>query len=200
MTNGRPPYHHGDLHRSLTGLALEKIRSDGVESVSLRALARECGVTHRAAYQHFDDRDALLAAAIAEGHRLLHRRLARTAPAGKSPTGQLKAVAIAYGRFAFAEPNIFHAMNGPRVNTSGASPELEDAISKNWSYITAPLRQGAQTGQFISDTSLAAAVFWGGLQGVLAQAVADRIKLKKNRRDNFFAATGERLVKAITAD
>ena len=61
------PYHHGVLRATLMREALRVIERDGVEGVSLRALAREAGVSHSAPNHHFGSRTGLLTAIATEG-------------------------------------------------------------------------------------------------------------------------------------
>jgi len=62
-------YHHGDLREALVRAALREAERGGPESISLKALARQLGVSQPAPYRHFADRDALLAAVTAEAFR-----------------------------------------------------------------------------------------------------------------------------------
>src|SRR5262245_66272447 len=55
------PYHHGNLRPVLVDTAVELARSTGPDGVVLREVARRAGVSHNAAYRHFEDRAALLA-------------------------------------------------------------------------------------------------------------------------------------------
>ena len=57
----RSAYHHGDLRNALIEHAFAALRTVGPESLSVRALADEIGVSPSAAYRHFADREALLA-------------------------------------------------------------------------------------------------------------------------------------------
>jgi AcrR family transcriptional regulator len=99
-------YHHGDLESALVAVALERVRRGGAENFSLREAAREVGVTPGAAYNHFTDKDQLLAAVGAEAHKLLAKRTLR-ATAGLSGAKRVEAVGRAYIEFASAEPRLF---------------------------------------------------------------------------------------------
>ena len=65
-------YHHGDLRRALLDAAVRHIATDGVDALSLRALARDVGVTHAAPYRHFESKGHLLAAIAEEGFQILN--------------------------------------------------------------------------------------------------------------------------------
>src|SRR2546426_11040812 len=68
-------YHHGDLRRALVDAALALISEGGLGTFSLREVARRAGVTPAAAYHHFKDKTALLAAGAEEGVLALCGRL-----------------------------------------------------------------------------------------------------------------------------
>ena len=93
---------------------LELARSGGPDAVVLREVTRLVGVVPNAAYRHFADRDALLAAVRDEAVTELAQRMAdRTSQvrAGPhTPTGarlRLRAVGQAYLEFARTEPGLF---------------------------------------------------------------------------------------------
>src|SRR5215468_8751049 len=62
-------YHHGDLREALVQAALREAEQGGPEAISIKALAKELGVSQPAPYRHFADREALLAAVTAEAFR-----------------------------------------------------------------------------------------------------------------------------------
>jgi AcrR family transcriptional regulator len=93
---------------------MELARSGGPDAVVLREVTRKVGVVPNAAYRHFADRDALLAAVRDEAVGELARRMAdgmsqvRAGP--RTPTGariRLQAVGRAYFAFARDEPGLF---------------------------------------------------------------------------------------------
>lgn len=60
MTKRRDTYHHGQLRAALLKAGLKLLESDGIDAVTIRAVAREAGVAHSAPANHFKDRRTLL--------------------------------------------------------------------------------------------------------------------------------------------
>ncbi|MEM1191202.1 MAG: TetR/AcrR family transcriptional regulator [Pseudomonadota bacterium] len=99
------PYHHGDLRRTLVDRAIAVIEAHGVEAVSLRALARDIGVSHAAPMRHFPTRSALLAAIAKSGIRaLLESAGKRLANPELSNVQKLRSMAEGYVVWAAANP------------------------------------------------------------------------------------------------
>lgn len=55
-------FHHGDLKRALLDAGFSLLDGNGIEAVTIRAVAREAGVSHAAPKNHFPSRSALLTA------------------------------------------------------------------------------------------------------------------------------------------
>ena len=60
-------YHHGDLAAVLIAASPMLIARHGVEGFSIRQAAALVGVAPSAAYRHFDNKDALIAAVAGRG-------------------------------------------------------------------------------------------------------------------------------------
>src|SRR5580658_11275763 len=73
------PYHHGDLRRALMESADAILEREGPNALSLRAVAREAGVSPAAPYHHFKDKDELLGAIAREGFARLSLALVEAA-------------------------------------------------------------------------------------------------------------------------
>ena len=102
------------MRSALIKAGVELARSGGPDAVVLREVTRMVGVVPNAAYRHFADRDALLAAVRAQAVAELARRMAngmsRVRAGAHTPTGarlRLTAVGKAYLDFARAEPGLF---------------------------------------------------------------------------------------------
>jgi AcrR family transcriptional regulator len=121
------------VRSALVEAGVELARSGGPDAVVLREVTRIVGVVPNAAYRHFADRDALLAAVRDEAVRELARRMAegmshvRAGP--HTPTGarlRLTAVGRAYLEFARVEPGLFDtAFTATDHPPSGAGDERQ---------------------------------------------------------------------------
>jgi AcrR family transcriptional regulator len=111
MDAARHSYHHGDLRRALLEAGTELAREGGPEAVVLREATRRAGVVPNAAYRHFASRHALLqvvrAAALAALAVAMEKELARARKQPDVARASLRAIGIAYLRFAEREPGLF---------------------------------------------------------------------------------------------
>jgi AcrR family transcriptional regulator len=109
----RESYHHGDLRRALLDATLELVERYGPQGFTLRAAAREAGVTPGATYHHFEDKDALVGAVAEEGFELLHAELQAAARRdAASARERSHNVGVAYVLFAIEHPTRFRVMLG----------------------------------------------------------------------------------------
>lgn len=136
MTKDR--YHHGDLRSALLVAAAEQIAEEGVDAVSMRALARRCGVSHAAPTHHFTDRRGLFTALATQGFELLADDLASAGP-------DLVDVGLAYVRSVLAHPGHFDVMFRADL-IDPANPELAVAQERASAQLRAALGEhvGAQ--------------------------------------------------------
>src|SRR6202012_2798827 len=102
-------YHHGDLRRALLTAAGDILERDGPAALTLRAAAREAGVSPAAPYHHFKDKDELLLAVGQTGFDSLRQALAAAATASERDD-RLSALGMAYVAFAQANPALYRVM------------------------------------------------------------------------------------------
>ncbi|WP_281647122.1 TetR/AcrR family transcriptional regulator [Parendozoicomonas sp. Alg238-R29] len=110
------PYHHGNLRQALLAVAFEHLKKTGPEKLSLRALAREIGVSQTAPYRHFPNKNLLFVAMAVEGFKKLEQRIRETSQAHDDASEALLSGAEHYIAFAQENPALYRLMFGSALN------------------------------------------------------------------------------------
>ena len=128
------PYHHGDLSRALVQAARRILESEGPAALSLRAVAREAGVSPAAPYHHFKDKCELLDAVAHEGWSELGAAAAAARVATSDVRNALTDIGVAYVNFARENPALYRVMyDGMRDRT--AMPEHAKQADSGWGVV-----------------------------------------------------------------
>jgi AcrR family transcriptional regulator len=137
------PYHHGNLRAALLTQAEQMLREQGVEQLSLRALAREVGVSHGAPRRHFADRQALLDVVAEDGFARLGVELRAAVDGAREDCAtRLRVAAAAYVRFAIREPALLELMfAGKQRDQTGT---LHEAAEGAFSVLLELIEQGQE--------------------------------------------------------
>ncbi len=102
------PYHHGALREALLEAAERVLERDGLAGLTLRAVAREAGVSHAAPTHHFGDLSGLVSELAAIGFRQFNTAMAAACTADPKPIEMARAKAyVAYAR---AHPGMYGLM------------------------------------------------------------------------------------------
>ncbi len=127
---GKRPYHHGDLRAAILAAAEKILESEGVDALTLRAVARAVGVSHTAPKNHFGDLQGLLSELAAVGYGSYGAALVTAMnAAGADPRGRMRAMGRAYVGFARAHPGMFLLMfRSERLDMK--RPSLREAIEE----------------------------------------------------------------------
>ena len=133
-------YHHGDLRAAVLAAAWKMVETEGVVGLSVREAARRAGVSHSAPYRHFADREALLAALVAEGFDQLQSALENRAG---------RALGEAYVAFALEHGQRFRLM----FSRAGANVELQERFAASFAHLGA-------------DAAAAGAAAWSLVHGL----------------------------------
>ena len=144
-------YHHGDLHDALLKAAETVLERDGVQGLTLRAAAREAGVSHAAPTHHFGDMTGLLSELAAVGFRRFGAALREAAAQQGSAHARLDAMGMAYVTFARTYPGLFMLMfRSERLDFD--RPALRDAMTDSNTALAAGV--GAQLGEIVTPGRL----------------------------------------------
>ena len=109
-SNETAPYHHGALHEALLKAAEQVLERDGLAGLTLRAVAREAGVSHAAPTHHFGDLTGLLSELAAIGYRQFNAAAIAAADAAGTADEKGAARGRAYVAYALAHPGMYSLM------------------------------------------------------------------------------------------
>jgi AcrR family transcriptional regulator len=191
----RETFRHGNLPEALIEAAMGRLEADGEEAISLRYLARDAGVNHRAVYRHFPDKLSLLAHVAERGWQQLAQQL-RKVTAGKAPgEPALAAASVGFLQFARDCPNLFHLMGGARINLEGEFPTLEAAVIDALQVFAVGF---AGTGMAPDIVIGRTAIFVAALQGIITQILHKRLKVAPAKQKAFMSDTCRMLIKGLS--
>lgn len=158
--------HHGDLRPALLSASIDILTDEGAEALSLREVARRAGVSVSAPYNHFADKNALLAAVAVDGFEKLAIALS-AAVSERASAPPLERMAAAYVRFAIGHAAHYRVMFGPEMlaaevaeparvasraaferlchAVAEANPDLEETAARREALLGWALAHGAVT-------------------------------------------------------
>ena len=122
VASSRTTYHHGNLADEAISRALDAIECGGESKLSVRSLAESLGVAHRALYNHFGDREGLLAAMSARGFEML----ASAVESHAKPAEFIRA----YANFALTRPGLYGLMMQQSNASFDKHPRLRSAVDR----------------------------------------------------------------------
>jgi AcrR family transcriptional regulator len=158
-------YHHGNLRAAILAAAVRTVASDGVDGLSLRAIAKDLGVSHTAFRRHFGSREGVLNALAVQGNILLRDAL-RAAQDG----GDFLDVGVAYVAFALAHPGHFTVMFRSDL-LDNDDPELVAARAS----ASAPLVEGVAAMK-LDDPEAGEVTGWAVAHGIATLALTGNLR------------------------
>src|SRR5712672_3768689 len=172
------PYHHGALRDALLKAAETVLERDGLAGLTLRAVAREAGVSHAAPTHHFGDLTGLVSELAAIGFRQFNTAMELADAAGNSPIEKASAGAKAYVAYAQAHPGMYGLMfRAERLDMK--RPALPQAAEASFAGLAGAI--GASRQEQISETALsldqgaAIARAWSLVHGFTMLLLDDRL-------------------------
>jgi AcrR family transcriptional regulator len=121
----------------LKAAALRQIAENGVPAFSLRAVAREMGLTAPALYRYFKDREALLGALIVDAFTSFGDSLEKALESRPAADhfGRMMAICAAYRGWAIANPQRYGLLFGTPVPHARPAPEIHDTGQRSFGVL-----------------------------------------------------------------
>jgi len=170
------PYHHGALHDALLKAAERVLERDGLAGLTLRAVAREAGVSHAAPTHHFGDLTGLVSELAAIGFRQFNVAMGEAGTTGGTQKGM--AQAKAYVGYAQAHPGMYGLMfRTERLDMS--RPSLHEAASAAFAGLAGSIGESRhehiEEEKLSLDQAAAIARAWSLVHGFTMLLLDDRL-------------------------
>lgn len=161
-------YHHDDLRSKIILAGVKKLKSDGIQSITLRGIATELGVSRTAPYRHFKDKHALLCATASEGYTRFTQKLKQASDLypESQPQEKLQAAGKAYYEFAAQYPEYYKLMFSLSNLQYSSDPELDQSSQESFQFLCDLLLLCQKAGVVKQeDVMLQAHFVWASLHG-----------------------------------
>lgn len=101
-----------EVRASILTTAWQMVKSDGWQSLSIRKIADAIEYSVPVIYDHFENKEAILAEFAKDGYLLLTKKVQQARDKHTDPADQLRAMADAYWNFAFKNREYYQLMYG----------------------------------------------------------------------------------------
>ncbi len=181
----------------LLAVALELMEGpDGVDGVTMRAVAAAAGVTTMATYKHFKNRDALLRAATAAEYPRIAGYFARANARAEVPGmhGML-----GYLNYALDHPQIFRYMfSSPRADAFAFPHDLSEGRSPTFNILLGVVSELMERRILRSDAVAETALsIWAHAHGLISLYLSGRIAAPRATFQDLYLRSLDRLVHGL---
>jgi AcrR family transcriptional regulator len=179
----RRGYHHGDARNALLAAASDLLESVGAAGLSLRQVAERAGLSRQAPYNHFENKEALLAELAREGFERLAASLSSAAES--QAKSALERAADAYIRRAQEAPALFRLMFSRELVNLSRFPAAAAAGSRAFDGLTG-IVAACSPPERVRELALAA---WSLVHGYATLCIETGLESESHRaaRARFFA-------------
>ncbi|HYG28343.1 MAG TPA: TetR/AcrR family transcriptional regulator [Caulobacteraceae bacterium] len=160
------PYHHGDLRRGLVDAARRILEADGPSALSLRAVAREAGVSPAAPYHHFKDKGELLDAVAMEGWDALGEALGAAKAKAQPHDILIAELGVAYVCFARENPALYRVMYERSRDKDELPEDMRENDESAYCLVRETFREIAGDEVSEMDVELATIAAWCAAHGL----------------------------------
>ncbi|MEM7280020.1 MAG: TetR/AcrR family transcriptional regulator [Pseudomonadota bacterium] len=166
--------------------AFDLYKKNDYAGVTMRAIAKEMGISPMTAYRYFDDKEEVFAAL-----RAMHfDRLADTLEAvNKSlpPREYLRELAVAYAGYANKEPHGYRLLYVVHIHQMKAYPEMESAQLRTQQLLFNATRRAIQSGEIQGEPAVLAHTLWASIHGLVSLHLANQLTRGSSFKELFTA-------------
>lgn len=193
-----------DLRERIVEAARDIVSEQGLDALSMRALAVRIGHSPGTIYLHFQDKDELLRSVMSEGFKRLGASMEREIEKvglSATPMQRYAATGRAYARFALENTGYFRAMfempGVAQLEACPAPPERATGSADapggpSYEFAVDLLRRASEGGEVtITDPTRAAVVGWSLIHGLTSLYVSGHLGDEVGTHEEFMGLVEE---------
>jgi len=162
----RSSFHHGNLRKELLSVSLKLLDELGSDGVTIRAAAREAGVSHAAPVNHFKDRKALLTGVAIQLFDDLSKSIKRKVrKVDGKPADTVAAFADGLINYGLKYPNRYRLLWRWDI-IDGEDPNLQEAMESLYKELTDEVSKSRKKKPF--DKHTVAIAIWSLTHGYVS--------------------------------
>ena len=174
------PYHHGDLRRALVDAARRILEGEGPSALSLRAVAREAGVSPAAPYHHFKDKGELLDAVALVGWEALGDAMTAAKTRTDDVGARMTEIGVAYVQFSREHPALYRVMYDCSRDKDALPEGMQDKEDSAYCQVRETFRAFSGPDVADVDIELATIAAWCAAHGLAEMASFRQFDLLKD--------------------
>lgn len=160
------------MRREILDAARRIVHEQGIENLSMRALASAVGVHAPTIYDYFANKDAVLDALYLEGADRLHAAFAEAIAAFPPGRARLQALGRAYRRFARSDPDLFQLIFGRVAASYRPSEAVVPRAAELFSVLLHEVQEAMDAGELrLADPAEVALATWSMAHGFVTLEV-----------------------------
>jgi AcrR family transcriptional regulator len=194
-----PQQKNQSTREKLLAVALELMEGpDGVDGVTMRAVAAAAGVTTMATYKHFQNRDALLRAATAAEYARIAGYFARANARTEVP--RMRGM-LGYLNYALDHPQIFRYMfSCHRADAFVFPHDLKESKSPTFNILLSVVSELMERRVLRSDDVAETALsIWAHAHGLITLYLCGRIAAPRATFQKLYMRSLDRLLHGLAA-
>ncbi len=175
----RSDHTRDELRQMALDAARAIVKSEGVQGLTTRAVARRMGYTVGTLYLIFHNLDDLIFAVNAQTVADMRAGMEKATAGLQDPADRLKAISSSYLAFALQHPNLWRLAF--EHQSSGAEP-IPESITRETDQVLEQVLDGLRRLLPTLDEDALptlAAAFWSGIHGVCHLTLTDTLKIAK---------------------
>ena len=163
-----------DFRETLCETATRLFAEEGYEGVTLRALAANLGCSPMTPYRYFENKAEIFEAVRTSAFSRFADAQEQAAAGMTEPGERLRALCLAYVRFATNEPHAY------RIMFELDQSQIGEEAYRGWNVMLGTVQEAVASGIIEGDPEIVAHLLWSSVHGLVALHLSGHLTLGRS--------------------